>query len=473
MKSANHTDDRGSILPIVLVIVLVLAVVVVATAKYATGTLKYGQVAEQRADLIATASAAMDDAIEQIGLRGDFAICATGVGGSGISKDFPEVINDATARVTCRLAPGSLPTTEGFALIVTGEGVTSPGPSLQFSLGGRPEIGGPVFVHDATFIDLQQPSTIVQGDLWYTDNTCAGDPAGTNPEAVFERSSVIVPQLSFDPPTRGINCINRTWFDIAGTGPTIPTAALTALPTDPPTALITTPDGDCTVFVEGRYTSLPLTDNNYFESGLYLFDDIGYVGMNKQRITIGNSDQLGFPAITNSACDSIRTADSVDGATVYVQGDAQFDIIGNDTSFEIAGRGQAGTPSLVALQVIDAVIDHTKPLLAAENGAKREIALNGLLFAPYRALDFETIPAQKAAVLRGGAVVAKLLGSVSAAGSGFVIETPASGAQTKLVLDSTATQDGTSTTIRVVTDIRPATGAVAMNSWRVCDRTGC
>ena len=113
-------------------------------------------------------------------------------------------------------------------------------------------------------------------------------------------------------------------------------------------------------------------------------------------------------------------------------------------------------------------------MIQGGSGAKREVALNGFLWAPNSALIFETIPSQKAAALRGGAVVARLKGRVSSAGDdNFVIEISTSSGNTQLLLESTATNDRGSTSVRVVADYRSSSGEVAMRSWRVCEPSGC
>ena len=50
------------------------------------------------------------------------------------------------------------------------------------------------------------------------------------------------------------------------------------------------------------------------------------------------------------------------------------------------------------------------PLLTADNGNHKEAAFQGMVWAPYSTVDYQTIPADKAAILRGGAVVAKFKG---------------------------------------------------------------
>ena len=469
--SCHHARDRGSILPIVLVVVVVLGAVVVATASYATGTLKYGQVVESRGDRLAASQAAMDDAIEQLSLRRGIAVCATGAGsGSGVSSRFPETINDAEATVGCELTGGSLPTSEGFSLAVTGVGVSPAVTLLEFNNGGKPEINGPIYVSDPSRVAFNQPTTIVEGDFWYPDTPCA-DPTGVETETVFKRSSITVNALNFDPPlTRGYYCVNRTWNQLFIAPPVDGSVSGLAAPTTGPTLL-----GGCTVWSPGLYSGAPpplLTANNYFKSGIYHFDGIGPWVFDKQIATFGNSLIQGFPIIDNSPCDGPRGSDATTGATVYVSGDTQFDMDKTATGIEIAGRRQGN--SIVAVHVLSTTLDpDSEGLFISGAGGGREIALNGLLWAPESALIFNTIPAKKAAALRGGAVIARLVGKIAASADGFVIEVPTVGGNTQLLLESTAVNKDGATTVRVVADYRPASGEVAIDSWRVCPPSSC
>jgi hypothetical protein len=456
----NRTRDRGAILPLALVVTVVLGIVVAGVATYTTTTLRYGQVVEARAGRIASAQGALDDTLEQLALQNP--ICST-AGSTGIDLPFPESVNGASVVVNCRVVGTSLPAADGWAIVVTGEGAPDDGSDLfEFSLGGKPEINGPVYLEDPTRSSFQQPTTIVEGDLWYPDTPCAEtDPGNTGIQ--FASSSLTLAKLSFDPSTRGFYCINRTWDQLFGTSGPPPSPDIATLPTDPAHSTV----GSCRVFEPGRYTSLGLGSSNYFRSGVYVFDDVGLVSLQNRTITMGHSDRQGFPAIDNSACDSVRIADSTDGATVYTRGDTRFESRAN-SGFEVSGRRQGGANgSIVALQVLDSSLGYGIPLVSADNGAKKEASFQGLLWAPYNSLVFETVPAQKAAVLRGGAIVASFRGGISAAATGFLIQVDTSEADVVLLLESTALDHRGSSTVRAVAEYRPSSGELAVRSRRV------
>jgi hypothetical protein len=46
-------------------------------------------------------------------------------------------------------------------------------PTFEFTLGGKPEINGPVFLSDPARSTFSQPTTIVEGDVWYPNSDCA------------------------------------------------------------------------------------------------------------------------------------------------------------------------------------------------------------------------------------------------------------------------------------------------------------
>ena len=301
----------------------------------------------------------------------------------------------------------------------------------------------------------------------------AGDPIDIQP------SSLTITNLSYT--AGGPNCINRTWkqlFDPGNTnGPPVP-ASITDVPTSLPTNPLPATVGTCTVFQPGIYDDSfdlqkKLGASNYFLSGIYLFDDIGKIELKNKIVTMGQIDRQGYPAIANTACDNVRTAavpvtgfpaEDGKGATLYTKGDTYFTSQSN-SGFEISGRLQ-GTAN-VSLQVLTSTLKFNEPLLTSDNGNHKEVAMQGIVWAPYNSLLYETVPADKAAMLRGGAVVASYRGKVAASASGFLIEVATKPGDARLLIESTATDTRGSNTVRVVADYRPSTGELAVHSRRV------
>src|SRR3954447_13145995 len=139
-------QDEGAILIIVLVIAVILSVTVMAVANYAGATLRYGRVSENRTHRVAAAQAAMDDAIERLELKRSLCSALTGTAPQPINAQFP-VVNGATASVTCQVVSGQLPPSDGWAIVITGEGAGATGATLKTEAGGTPSIEGPVYTH--------------------------------------------------------------------------------------------------------------------------------------------------------------------------------------------------------------------------------------------------------------------------------------------------------------------------------------
>jgi hypothetical protein len=473
--SRHSTDqsDRGMILPMVLVISIVLATVVVGVASYGIATLRYGRVTEGRAHRLAAAQGAMDDAIERLELKRSLCSTLAGSGPQSINPGFPPV-NGAEATVTCEVVSDLLPPSDGWAIVITGEGGANP--TLDLRNGGNPTIEGPIYTHDISKISLDKPTTLLKGDLWHLDTVCAPGAAGT---VAFRPSLITVPQLTFDP-SRGTYCTNQTWSDLFNQVP--PTQQVATI-LDAPAPLDDGPlAGTCKLFFPGRYGSKPvLALHNYFQSGDYLFDNIGNLDMAGNQLTMGNieSDKdSAYPLLEanddDAACKAERLADpnvGGTGATLYLGGNSRI-TVSNHSDFEISRRRHGNY--LVSMQVLASPVlaSSTVPIgtaiIASDSGNNKDIAMNGLLWAPYHGISFGTVSAKKDAAIRGGAVVASLIGKISTAGEGgFLIRVPTSEASVELLLVSTALIDGASTTVRVIADWRPTTGQLAVNSWRV------
>lgn len=355
---------------------------------------------------------------------------------------------------------GSVPPADGWALVITGGG-SAPSTTFEFTLGGKPNIGGPVYVHDVNRTSFAQETTIVEGDLWYQDAGCAGSGSGTT----FRRSNIPIANLTFDPTTRGAYCTNSSWSGLFGSAP--PVADLGSLPLNPPYENV----GSCRVFEPGVYTTLSASDlasNNYFRSGNYLFRDLGQLTIQGKAVTMGHIVNFeGFPATDNSRCDNYRLNDEASGATLYLDGTTSIRMASN-SSFEVSRRQQGQFQ--VGVHVLGGSPAGSEgSIMSAAPGARKELAIQGLTWAPSSRLVFETVPAQKAAVLRGGAVLGSFKGGISAAAIGFVIEIPTEQASTTLMLESSATDGRTTTRIRVIAEYRPSNGETAVNSWRVVE----
>ena len=136
-------------LPLVLVVAVVLSVVVVALAKYVTADLAYSRVAEARAERQASATSAISYGVER--LRLGQTLCGSPAGGFGPVTAGILDRNDTTTTLDCsRFSAGTSDIT-GWAVIITGEGITSD--LLQVQGGGTKKVTGPMFINTLEEID--------------------------------------------------------------------------------------------------------------------------------------------------------------------------------------------------------------------------------------------------------------------------------------------------------------------------------
>ena len=203
-----YRRDSGSVLPIVLVIVVVLGVVVVATAKYATSTLRYGQVVEHRTDRLSAAEGGIVDIIDRID-NNQLPLCSTAVGGTSrgdhcrVARTTQRLARggyvQASRRNYQRASPGGCIVT-GAGGVPNGDGlVTSGGGRLRARLPPRPprrikKFGGPTFVSSLDLLGLgkdirvETETSRLSRDMrrrgqscqaGYTDDTGGPDSGGT------------------------------------------------------------------------------------------------------------------------------------------------------------------------------------------------------------------------------------------------------------------------------------------------------
>ena len=467
-RRAARRDD-GSILPMVLVMTVVLSAVVVGLATYVSAGLRYSTVVEDRADRLAAADGGLRYGIERLKLQ-EYAGCFTTLGNAGYRIPFPAKVNESTVTVSCRKAGTGFGDVQGWAVIVTGEGVPND-QALVLSQGGAGKqklLGGPVYVSKTSgaSFDLQAPVEIEDGDLWYSDTTAKCDNVEEDPP--FKPAN-----LTFKPILRGMLCLDQPW-NVLFTAPTvsIPTTAAPAPAVDA---------HGCTVFSPGKYTSPPAFGAaNYFKSGEYYFEDVNMVI--DRTVVAGWADTVKFgdqQFLVNPKCDKAVYDDrwspgSKPGATFYLGGTSNIHI--NKGELEILRR-QQGT-SVVSLQALDSTgtgykkstIGWNTDILSTKSGSPdQDMVLHGLAWAPRAQLTFGNVTNVANGQLLGGAAFARIDLQSSASASNFVIRVESGPIPVSVVLDATATKNGTSTTMRAVVQISDTGTEKAVNSWRVLD----
>jgi hypothetical protein len=473
--------DAGAILPLVLVMTIVIAMIVAALATYVASGLRFGHVAEARADRLAAADGGLRYGIERLG-NSQYPACLSNLGNAGHTIEFPAQVNGAEVSVTCQKASGGISDIKAWAIVVTGANVPPGLPMLTSqSGGGGPQklLGGPVWVTDPdrSRTDLQAPVTVENGDIWYYRADC--------PNATLDLDE----DLSFTPAFRGTQCIDKPWdqiYDVpcpkSAADPEVCDWTVAPVPqTDAPAPDTTSVPG-CTIFSPGKYTTPPaLSRNNYFRAGEYYFVDFTWditdatvvAGFAKEELENGDQQFL-----ANAPCEAATFADSnsgsTPGATFYLGGTARIEI-GNKGSLEILRRAQgADFVSIQALKdmpapYVNSSLNYTTDILWTQSGNNSDLALHGQAWAPFASMTFGNVTNSANGQILGGAAFARIHLQASASASAFIIRVETSPALYSLLVKSVATLNGRSTTMHAVVQVDDQASKLAVNSLRVVD----
>jgi hypothetical protein len=482
-QSDTPRRDTGSVLPLVLVATVTFAVIVGSLAGYVAAGLRYGGIVENRADRLAAADGGLRYGIEK--LRQFQTLCTTAAGtGGGYTTIFPPEINGSITEVTCRRVGNPISDVQGWGAVVTGDGVPSGQPLFITKGAGGADTGniktfsGPVYVADPTRLDFDAKLVLEDGDLWYSMSNCDS----TLP-AIPEIDS---DYLRFEPSfLRGPLCADQPWSGTNGLfkQPTrsIPTAQALGAPL--PYNDVIFPG--CRVFYPGKYIgSIDLAAENYFVSGDYYFEN---VDVNLQHKSIlggfpsgsGDTAKISLPACEDAMTYDQNTSGERGGATFWLGGTTKF-VVDTGGELEIFRRQQNETyMSIFALSSNGAgfipssysyKINPSIPwILETKSGNTNDVAVHGLFWAPYARLSLGNITNAANGQLVGGLVIGQLETQASNSASEFSIGIESNPVETRLLLESTATKDGESTTIRSVVQYRPDDRLLAVNSWRVAD----
>lgn len=453
----------------VIIGTFIVSMMVISVTTYVTADLRYAKVVEARADRLAAADGGLRYGVEK--LRNFQTLCATAAGtGGGVTTVFPPEINGAKTVVTCRRIGQAISDVQGWGVVVTGSGVPN-GQSI-FSTKGAGQsdniktFSGPVYIADPSRIDLQSLMQIKDGDLWFSAADCDNAP---NIPAIASGD------LQFEPDFfRGPLCTEKTWSGGLFTAPTGSTPPVS--PVNPGYVDTTS----CRVFKPGKYTSINLAQNNYFNAGLYYFENTSMVLQN-QSVIAGFPDGAGdSPKLVNTNCateqafdkQTVQALGGKGGATFYMGGNSRIEVR-NGAGFEIFRRKVNETYlSLFAVAspgpgYLASTVDWNTWMLETKSGSNNDVAIHGLMWAPKAGVSLGNITNAANGQLLGGLVVARLDTQASASASAFLIGIEANPVWAKLLLISTATLDGRSAVIRAVVQYRPDTGDLAVNSWRV------
>lgn len=459
--------DRGTVLPLALVVSVVMSLVVVSVASFVATGLRYGQVVESRADRLAAADGGMRYAVERLRL-GASRICAT----SGGDYIDPPNINGTTVTVRCWQAGNGFDDVNGWALVLTGEEIPASCSGddcalvkTQAGASTTKLVGGPTYMNRLRFA-TSAPLEFRYSQLLHTEADCSS-------------STASVPgNVSFDSTSLGLACTERPWSadadPVAGlfSSPNVGVLPAASGATLNPAPIV---DGNgCKVFEPGYYTAEPvLGSHNYFKSGNYVFD--GFTLEIKQaKVTAGRAAADGSDGaaqfIPNTTCNTARNSDTngitTAGATFYLRNGARF-VLNAHGQFEVMRRKQG--KSYVSIHVLDDSLTWNQDVIEQGPGTNKDMAVHGLVWAPQARMTFSNVTNTANGQLLGGAVLSNIDMRSSASAIGFIIAVSPSDLSGKLVLDSIAEKDGATTTVRSVIDYRPSTNYAAVTSWRVID----
>lgn len=488
LRPTPPKDDRGTILPIVLIVVVVMGLVIVSLADYASTTLRYGQVVERSADRLAAANGALDNTLEAIDRKASLcALSPLANQPGGYTFELGDEINGIEPTITCR-STGITDVTgvEEFALVLTSprsfygdnpDGLLNDA-LLNVTQGGasanRKVVDGPVFMalppNDSALdtLNFNADLLIQNGDLWYSAD------GGTCPDPGAE-SLAGLPDLEIAPAGYGIRCVADDWSTLFGSAkPIVPPLTGFHFPPAPPADT----SGLCHIWEPGEYSSPPALANNsynYFKSGDYYFSfssstprwDIANAwahfgpptGPDPTITTFENG-----PTPSPHPCrlawldDRINTVGPT-GATIYLGGPSHIDVRSRG-ALVVTGRDRGGrTVAIQALDVGDGDptqrVDDTPRLVKVDSGSTSQISVEGLVWAPESSIEFRNVSNSAVAALTGGAVVGELHIGAPASATNFLVRSGDAPATVQLTITVTAISPaGGSTTVEAVIDYR-------------------
>lgn len=495
--------DPGAILLLVLGVTIVLSLIVLALANFVAADLRYSQVIDARAKTLSSAESGIDYAVDR--LRLNQTLCATDAaaggpvslnGSSSVGTPLPAALNGTDTRITCQRLDHDIADVAGWAVVIA-DPLGTPNARLQVTMTGTVPFGGPVFVRDPnrSATDSDSKIELADGDLWYTDTSGCSIP---------KQSSDLPIGLVVGPATaRGPECTTRLWSDLFSTPPipTLPTNIAGDTDGDGVVDPASDSDGDglldgvlvgsCRVFSPGLYTMMPDIPSGtsaYFQSGEYHLDFIPtalnpsteWTIAHTVSVWVGHAGPLaGSEQVPNAACAAARDADvGGTGATFYFDGTSRLKLE-SDGNVEMFAR-QQGQYMMSVHALPGSTSSSSSPLIRTVTfgTAPTDLVVHGLVWAPDGWFTFGNQNPGALQKLLGGIVVGGLwtpsVDLTSTVGiPNFEIRPATSTVDTRVLLTSTSTLDGVSTTVEAVVAYRPHAAdldhRVAVNSFRVVD----
>jgi hypothetical protein len=365
--ASRAKGDAGQVLVLVLLFMIVFGLILGALLSNAAVNLRNTSTVRNQESKVYAADAGLDWAIQTI--RNTKTACP-GPASDPVSLGTPS-FNGEAATVTCAVTSNSTTTgAAGYALITTDPSADS----LQTTGAATPAINGPVYAAGiAGDVNLH----VLDGDVSVQQDQCGGQPAGltVTPSPPYEyRCS----------PTTG-----------AATAASVPHV----LPPNAPPARTAPDPSDCTVFHPGMYSgSITLGPKNYFESGVYVFDDVS-INVTEAQVVGGRPGAGEHNAINLAPCADDGPDARGTGVKWVLRGSSSI-TVGQAGQLELYER-KGGDPNVEGTQGISIQSDSTGVVLHEDSGATPALAVHGMIYAPSASIDLETTNGAVAWLLAG------------------------------------------------------------------------
>lgn len=451
--ASPRTADRGSILPIALVLTLVLGSVSVALARYVATSLRTTRVTDDRVDRLAAADSAMQIALTQL----DSGTCG---------PITPVEMDDVALTSTCRSVTKLENADGAYAVVATGEGL-NPGVAAfdtdagAASANAEKVINGPIYLGVGVTTDISNTAALLPGDevgnwvggevRYDVDGDCPGALAAPTVAA------------DWNTPQPLVQCDSRGWT-LVSPQPTLPSVPTSAM------AISAESTAMCTVYSPGTKSGgvLDLDESTFFLPGTYQFTNVTIEIT--AEVLVGNAaDAPRVPA----GCEAVAAA-HVGGAVWVLSGSSTVLVDKGDVDFHPVTLGSGATAkevSMIALPTAaggfaaSTVDPNTTELVNRKNPTQSSMSLFGLVWAPRGWLNTGSSTTAGAARLEflGGLTLGRATLETAANVDGFNISVPVRLVKYHLI-EVTAVRNGT-TKVRTVSR-HPATGLQVL-TWRV------
>lgn len=483
-RPGSFHRDRGAVLPMVMLAVVLLSVIVIGTARYAAANLRYGTVVRDRVVATAAAEAGARYGIDRA-RNNSLTTCD-----SGPVELVPTATEPIHPRggltITCTRLDAGQPTLAGWAAVVTGEGIGSTTDLLveSASLAPSRDIStGRIMIDTPLQADLQINSedAFFDGDLFY-------DGSGDGCATIYEYEADDDVPYDFDDDIEfhegSFVCWPQRWSDVAVEPP------IAALPAYSPSPPAWTTVGSCRVFEPGYYTSLDLQGgaDNYFRSGVYLFDDVVITtdngGFGTTTILAGYPHDVTHQndLVVGGGCDAAQAADGLDGGvagvTWYLGGASRIETPTNPDVELLPMLHSDGVREhavsihvLGASSVLPSTLTGSDFVIDPAGGGPDRVQIRGQIWAPLQSVDLRFLQANPGGFVTSGVVAARIRFD-STTDTGGWLGTDRTPVEHELLITSIAEFEGQEVEVQAVIRHRPNAplGArVAVESLDVVD----